>query len=224
MRKRIKLRDRTLPDYSRGEEIMNMVTHIVGGGFGIIALILAVLRVHSTHSTAKIASCIIYGCTMIALYCISSVYHGLRSGTGKKVMQIVDHCAIYFLIAGTYTPILLCVFTPANPLLGWGLLAAQWGLACLATVLTAIDLKKYNIFSMVCYILMGWCIIFFMPVALDLIVPQGFALLLLGGILYTLGAVLYGIGSKVHWMHCVFHIFVVAGSIAQFFSIYLYML
>ena len=224
MQKRIRLRDRILPDYSRGEEIMNMVTHIVGGGFGIIALVLTSLRGCLNHNTIELVSCIIYCCTMIALYSISSIYHGMHCGTGKKVMQIIDHCAIYFLIAGTYTPILLCVFVPAKPVLGWSLLAMQWGLACLAATLTAIDLKKYNVFSMICYILMGWCIIFFLPVALQLIAPGGFSLLLLGGVIYTIGAVLYGIGSKVHWMHSVFHIFVVAGSISQFLSIYLYML
>lgn len=224
MRKRIRLTDRRLPSYSRGEEIMNMVTHIVGGGIGIIALVLCVMRTIQNHNTLGLIGSIIYGITMVALYSISSVYHGLRSGTGKKIMQIIDHCAIYFLIVGTYTPILLSAFVPAVPALGWGLLAAQWILCSLATTLTAIDLKKYQVFSMICYIGMGWCIIFFLPTALALLTAPGFWLLLAGGIVYTIGAVLYGIGSKMPWMHSVFHIFVVLGSVLQLLSIYFYAL
>ena len=224
MKKRVKLADRCLPDYSRGEEIMNMVTHIVGGGLGVIALILCVLTAVSCRNTLGIISSAIYGFTMIALYTVSSVYHGLRPCTGKKVMQIIDHCAIYFLIAGTYTPILLSAFVPVYPLIGWGLLAGEWGLACTACTLTAIDLKRYNVFSMICYIGMGWGIIFFLPQAIHVLTFPGFLLLLSGGIAYTIGAVLYGIGSKRHWMHSVFHIFVVIGSVLQFLAILLYVL
>ena len=148
MQKRIKLKDRLLPDYTRGEEIMNMVTHIVGGGLGIIALVICVIKAVLAGNTLGIAGSAVYGGTMVILYSVSSVYHGLRPSTGKKVMQIIDHCTIYFLICGTYTPILLSAFVPVYPLLGWGLLAVEWILAALAATLTAIDLKKYNVFSM----------------------------------------------------------------------------
>lgn len=221
MAKRIKLKDRTLPSYCRGEEIMNMVTHIVGGALGIAVLVLCLIR---SHTAAAAVGSAIYGGGMIALYAVSSVYHGLNPGMGKKVMQIIDHCTIYLLIAGTYTPILLIAFVPVYPWIGWGLLAAQWMLALLAATLTAIDLKKYNVFSMTCYIFMGWGIIFFLPQTLQVIGEAGFAWLLSGGIAYTVGAVLYGIGSKRPWMHSVFHIFVVMGSFLQFLAIYLYVL
>ena len=221
MAKRIKLRDRRLPDYSRGEEIMNMVTHIVGGGLGILVLVFCILK---AQTVLGIVGSAIYGGTMIILYAVSSVYHGLRPSTGKKVMQIIDHCTIYFLICGTYTPILLAKFVPAYPVIGWGLLAAEWALAITAGALTAIDLKKYNVFSMICYIAMGWGIIFFLPTALALLTKPGFLLLLSGGIAYTLGAVLYGIGSKKSWFHSVFHIFVVLGSLLQAVAILLYAL
>jgi len=224
MAKRIKLRDRKLPAYTHGEEIMNMVTHIVGGSLGILALILCVVKSALFGSAIDVLGSAIFGCTMIALYSISSVYHGLRPSTGKKVMQIIDHCTIYFLICGTYTPVLLSAFVPVYPLLGWSLLAVEWSLAILAAVLTAIDLKKYNVFSMICYIGMGWGIILFLPQALEVIGRSGFLLLLSGGIAYTIGAVLYGIGSKKRWMHSVFHIFVVLGSVLQFLSIVLYIL
>lgn len=203
---------------------MNMVTHIVGGGFGILALVLCLWKTASAGSVFGVVGSSVYGGTIIVLYTMSSVYHGLLPGTGKKVMQVIDHCAIYFLICGTYTPILLTAFEPVYPFLAWGMLAAQWALAILAATLTAIDLRKYNIFSMICYIAMGWGIIFFLPQALQVLEKNGFLLLLSGGIAYTIGAVLYGIGAKKRWIHSVFHIFVVLGSILQFLAIYLYTL
>ena len=224
MSKRIKLAQRLLPDYTKGEEIMNMVTHIAGGALGVVALVLCVLRSALTGSAMDVVGCAIYGGTMVLLYGVSSVYHGLRHAMAKKVMQVIDHCTIYFLIAGTYTPILLSAFVPGNPLLGCSVLAAQWGLCALAVTLTAIDLKKYNTFSMICYIGMGWMIAFCLPQAVELLTRQGFGLLLAGGIAYTVGAVLYGIGSKVRWMHSVFHIFVVLGSLLQFLSIFFYVI
>ena len=224
MAKRIKLCDRLLPNYTRGEEIMNMVTHIVGGGLGILILAVCLVKAILARNVLDIVGSAIFGGTMIVLYTMSSVYHGLHAGTGKKVMQIIDHCTIYFLICGTYTPILLSGFVPTYPLLGWGLLAAEWGLAILAATLTAIDLKKYNVFSMICYITMGWGIIFFLEHAISVLTKPGFLLLLSGGIAYTVGAILYGIGSKTRWFHSVFHIFVVLGSVLQAIAISLYVL
>lgn len=222
--KRIKLSDRQLPDYTAGEEIMNMVTHIVGGALGLTALILCVLRAVWCGTVLSVIGCGVYGVSIVTLYTISSVYHGLRPSIAKKVLQVIDHCTIYFLIAGTYTPILLSAFVPTYPIIGWGLLTAEWVLAALAATLTAIDLKKYTVFSMICYIGMGWGIIFFLPQTISLMTVSGFSLLLSGGIAYTIGAVLYGIGAKKHWMHSVFHIFVVIGSLLQFLAIYLYTL
>ena len=224
MSKRIKLAQRLLPDYTKAEEVMNMVTHIVGGALGVVALVLCVLRSAFTGGAADVVGCAVYGGCMVALYGVSSVYHGLRHEMAKKVMQVIDHCTIYFLIAGTYTPILLSAFVPAKPLLGWGLLAAQWGICALAVTLTAVDLKKYTVFSMICYIGMGWMILPFLSMTVELLTIHGFWLLLGGGIAYTVGAVLYGVGSKVHWMHSVFHIFVVLGSLLQFLSIFFYVI
>ena len=222
--KRTKLAQRQLPDYTRGEEIMNMVTHIAGGGLGILILILCVMRSATAGSTYGIVGSAIYGGSMVALYAVSSVYHGLLPSTGKKVMQVIDHCTIYLLIAGTYTPIMLTAFLPVYPMIGWGLLIMEWGLTALAVTLTAIDLKKYNIFSMICYIAMGWGIIFFLPQACTVLTMPGFYWLLAGGITYTIGAVLYGIGAKIRWFHSVFHIFVVLGSVLQFVAVLFYAL
>ncbi len=220
--KRTKLKDRALPNYTHGEEIMNMVTHIVGGSLGVIVLGLCLIQACIQGNAMAIVCACIYGISMIALYTVSSVYHGLRPNMGKLVMQVVDHCTIYLLIAGTYTPIVLCGIAPLYPALGWGLLGWEWGLGILAGVLTAIDWKKYQVFSMVCYIGMGWSIIAFLPQAMAALTPAGFWLVFAGGVAYTIGAVLYGIGGKMRWMHSVFHIFVVLGSLLQFVGIYLY--
>lgn len=216
------LRDRLLPTYTKGEEIMNMVTHIVGGALGVVALVMCLLRAVPTRDPWSILGAVIYGVSLITLYTMSSVYHGLRPGMGKKVMQVLDHCTIYFLISGSYTAVTLCAIRKVYPLLGWGLFFFEWALTALAVTLTAIDLKKFEIFSMVCYIGMGWAVIPFWRYALKALTLPGFGYLLAGGITYTIGAVLYGIGSKVKWIHSVFHIFVVLGSLLQFVSILFY--
>ena len=220
--KRTKLADRHLPDYSRGEEIMNMVTHIVGGAVGIVALTLCVIFAAIHGNVYGVVTSAIYGTTMISMFTISSVYHGLKPTLGKKVMQVIDHCTIYFLIAGTYTVIVLSAVRPVYPVLGWGLFAFEWAMTALATTLTAIDLKKYSVFSMICYIGMGWAVIIFWRQTLEVMTLPGFALLLSGGIAYTIGAVLYGIGGKKKWMHSVVHIFVILGALLQFFAVLFY--
>ena len=197
--KRTKLKDRVLPDYTGAEELLNSLTHGLGAVLGITALV-------------------------TALYAVSSIYHGMKKGMAKKVMQVIDHCTIYFLIAGSYTPIVLSALRPVYPVLAWGLLGFVWTLALVAAVLTAIDLKKYNVFSMICYVGIGWAILPFMKQTLQVLTLPGFLLLLLGGIAYTVGAVLYGLGGKRRWMHAVFHIFVVLGSGLQFLSIWGYAL
>ena len=222
--KRTKLSNRRLPDYSRGEEIMNMVTHIVGGALGIAVLTLCVIRAALHDNLYGVVTSAIYGASMVTMYTISSVYHGLRPNLGKKVMQVIDHCTIYFLIAGTYTVIVLSALRPAYPKLGWGIFAFEWAMAALATTLTAIDLKKYRVFSMVCYIGMGWAIIPFWRQVVEVLGGDGFGFLLAGGIAYTIGSILYGLGRKTKWMHSVFHIFVILGSLLQFFTVLFYAL
>ena len=221
---RTKLRDRILPDYTHGEEIFNMVSHIVGGGCGIIALTLCVIVSALRRDPWAVVSSSIYGASFISLYAMSSIYHGLKHELAKKVMQVLDHCTIYFLIAGTYTPILLCTIRRFAPITAWILFGVVWGLAALATTLTAIDLKKYAAFSFVCYIGMGWCIVFVAKVAIAAIPFMGLMYLLAGGIAYTIGAVLYGFGKKHRYMHSIFHLFVVMGSILQFICILFYII
>lgn len=221
--KRTKLSERILPCYCKGEEIMNMVTHICGGGLAVSGSIFCILAACRLGNFGHILGAVIYCVSMIGVYTMSSIYHGLRPGTAKKVMQVIDHCAIYFLIAGTYTPILITGFLPVYPAIAWGVLMAQWALCAVAVTLTAIDLKRYQAFSMVCYIFMGWGIIFFLPQAMEVMTKPGFYWLLAGGIAYTIGAVLFGLGKRLPWMHAIFHIFVILGSLFQYLSIVLYL-
>lgn len=221
---RTKLKDRLLPDYTKGEEVFNTVSHIVGGGFGIIALISCVIVSALKNDVWEIVGSSIYGFSLILLYTISSVYHGLNKNTGKKVMQIIDHCAIFFLIAGTYTPILLGPIRRYSAAWCWSIFALVWGCAVVGIVFNAIDLKNYAKFSMICYIGMGWCIVLSGKIAIAAIGSLGFLWLLAGGISYTIGAVLYGLGAKRRYMHSIFHLFVVIGSILQYISIIFYIL
>ena len=223
-RSRTRLKDRPLPAYTKGEEIFNMVSHIVGGAIGVAALVLCII-VSAVHKNGYgLAGSIVYGISMITLYTMSSVYHGLREGTAKRVMQVLDHCTIYLLIAGTYTPILLSAMRPIDPVASWVLLGIVWGLSAIAITLTAIDLKKYAVFSMICYIGMGWCVVFKVPLLIQAVTWGGFWLILLGGVCYTVGAVLYGMGRTKRYMHSVFHLCVVAGSVLHLLAILIYAL
>ena len=192
--KRTKLKDRELPRYTRGEEIANMVTHIVGGAIGIVALVLCVVFASINRNVYGIVSASIFGCMMILLYTISSIYHGLSpKRTSKKVFQVLDHCTIFLLIAGTYTPVVLCNIREYNSTIGWVLFGVVWAIAILGVVLNAIDLRKYRVFSMICYIGLGWCILALYP-KIGLFLNRGaIILLVLGGISYTVGAILYEI-------------------------------
>ena len=221
---RTKLSDRLLPDYTRGEEIFNTVSHIVGGGLSVIALLLCVIVPAIMGDALKVVGGAIYGASLIAVYTISSVYHGLKSPMAKKVMQVIDHCMIYFLIAGTYTPILLSSIIKVSKTEALILFGIVWGLAALGATFTAIDLKKYAVLSMMCYIGMGWSVVISLDTAIKALGVTGFLYILAGGIVYTVGAVLYGMGKKHRYMHSTFHVFVVAASILQFLGVYFYVI
>ena len=221
--RRTKLADRKLPIYTKGEEIFNMTTHSVGGALGVIALVLCIIFAAIHHNAYGVISSIIYGITMILLYTMSSIYHGLRPNTtAKKVFQVLDHCSIFLLIAGSYTPFALCTLREESTVLGWSIFGIIWGLAILGIVLNAIDLKSFKAFSMICYLIMGWCIIVKMNVVIERLGWTGFTLLLAGGIVYTIGAIFYGVGKKKKYMHSIFHLFIFAGSLLQFLCILLF--
>lgn len=222
--KRTKLSDRILPVYSRGEEIFNMVSHIVGGAIGITAIVLCSIFAGIKGDPYAVVSGVIFGVTMLLLYAMSSIYHGLKPNTSaKKVFQIIDHCSIFILIAGTYTPIALCTMRELNTAEGWILFGVIWGIAILGITLNSIDLKKYRVFSMICYLVMGWLIVVRIGVLIDAVGIGPFWLLLSGGIAYTIGALFYGLGKK-KWFHSVFHVFCVIASVLHFLFILLYVI
>lgn len=223
--KRTKLRDRILPTYTSGEEVFNMVSHIVGATTGIAAIVLGIVFSVIRGNSYGIASSIVFGVTLILLYTMSSIYHGLSPKlTAKKVFQVIDHCSIFLLIAGSYTPFCLCTIREKSPAWGWTIFGVIWGIAILGIVLNSIDLKKFKTFSMLCYLIMGWFIIIKCNLIIDSLGFGGFALLLGGGIIYTLGALLYGIGKKYKWMHSIFHICCVFGSVAHISCVLIYVI
>ena len=202
-----------LPNYTRGEELFNMITHIVGGGLGLVALIACVIVAGLNQNPWGIVSGIIYGFTVILLFTMSSVYHGLKIGTPKRVFRVLDHCTIYILIAGTYTPILLGQFRAYFPIDAWVLFGIIWGIAVLGLTLTAINRKKFAAFAMICYLGMGWAAMFRIPRLITVLGAPFFILILIGGVLYTVGAIFYGVGKRKKYMHSVFHLFVNAASV-----------
>ena len=225
MSTRTKLKDRILPTYTKGEEIFNMVSHIFGTVLGVVAIVLCSVFAAKNNNVYGIVSGVIYGISMILLYTMSSVYHGLSSKLlAKKVFQVLDHCTIFILIAGCYTPFALCTLREYNTALGWTIFGIIWTIAIVGIVLNGIDLKKYKVFSMVCYLVMGWCMISKVNVLPRLLGKGGFILLVLGGVIYTIGAVLYGLGKKHKYIHSLFHICVFLASLLHFFCILLYVM
>lgn len=222
--KRIPLKERELPDYLKGEEMFNFISHIAGGGIGVIILVLSVVFSAIYNDVWAVVGSSVYGFSMVLLYTMSSIYHGLNNRTAKKVFQVLDHCTIYFLIAGTYTPILLSAIRPINRVLAFSLFGAVWIMCILGTVFTAIDLNSTKRFSMVCYIGMGWCIVVGLKDLICALTVNGFLWLLSGGIAYTLGAVFFLLGTKVRYMHSLFHLFVILGSLLQFIAIFFYVI
>ena len=222
---RTKLKDRILPIYSKGEEIFNMTSHIVGGVLGIVATVLCVVFAAIHGNGYGVVSGAIYGVTMIILYTMSSIYHGLKPQRySKRVFQVLDHCSIFLLIAGSYTPFALVSFREYNTALGWTIFGVIWAMAIIGIILNSIDIKKFKVFSMICYLGMGWCIVFTANLLPKLLGTAGLSLLVAGGLSYTVGAILYGLGKKHKWMHSVFHLFILLGSLLQFFCILLYVM
>ena len=222
--KRTKLKDRSLPDYTHGEEIFNMVSHIVGGGLGVVYLTLCVVFSAVRGNVWGVVGSAVYGASVICLFTMSSVYHGVTHAMAKKVLQVLDHCTIYFMIAGTYTPIALCSLREYNLAFGWVVFGFVWAVAALATTLTAIDLHKYKKFSMICYLALGWCIVVALKPTWAAIGTGGMIFLLLGGVLYSIGAILYVLGNKKRYAHSLFHLFVDAASLMHFFCILFYVI
>lgn len=213
-----------LPDYTKSEELMNMVTHIVGGGLGVVALLACVIVAALYHNVWGIVSGCVYGLTMILMFTMSSIYHGLRIEVPKLVFRIIDHCSIFLLIAGTYTPVLLCGFRAAYPFDAWLLFGLVWGIAITGVVLNCISLERFKALSLVCYLGMGWASLIRLPQLIEVLGLGFFVMMLAGGVVYTIGAVFYGFGRKRRYMHSVFHIFVDVASVLHSVAIIVFVM
>lgn len=221
---RTPLKDRLFPDYSRREELFNSVSHACGV---VVALVLMWIAVRAAMQCGKpyaLVSSVVYVSSLLVMFLVSSVYHGLPKGMPKQVMRVVDHCNIFVTIAGTYTPIMMLGVLPINPAMAWSILAVEWGVAVIGVVLNAIDLKKYAKFSMVCYLAMGWCVVISLKDTVAAMTWPGFSYILGGGVAYTIGAVLYLIGKRKPYRHFVFHLFVLLAAVIQFVGIWKYLL
>lgn len=233
-----------LPNYKLRHELFNSISHGIGAIFGILALIFMFLKINGIFTFNEIhikssldvilanISISIYGISIIVCMTISCIYHGLKRNKGKKVLRVLDHDMVYFLVAGTYTPYCL-ISLRETPLWninntnfsGYIILAIVYILVTLGIVFNSINIKKYAPFSMIMYIVAGWAILINVVELYKILTINGFLLLLFGGLSFSFGAILYGLGKKRSvWFHTVFHFFVLLGIVLQFLSIYLYVL
>ncbi len=211
-----------IPKYTLGEELSNAISHGIGAGLAVAALVLSVVRAAGHHSAIGVVCACIYGASMIIMYLISCLYHSFGAGIGaKKVFRVLDHCDIYIFIAGCYTPFCLAAIGGA---IGWVVFGVEWACTVCGILFNAVNLEKFKKVSFLLYLIMGWMIVFTLKNLWNSVGKEGSILLFAGGILYTAGALLYLIGSKKKYYHTVFHVFILAASVLQFFSIYLYVL
>ena len=212
----------TLPKYTLGEELISSISHGVGALLSIVALILCIIAGIRSGLTTNIVAACIYGSSLIILYLMSCLYHALARNRAKKVFRVFDHCSIFLLIAGSYTPFLLITIGGVK---GTILMVIMWITSIIGIVLNSVNLEKYDKLSFVLYLVMGWMIVFTIKDIISALPSLGFTLLLIGGIVYTIGAVIYAIGDdKIKYLHSIWHFFVLGGSIFQFFTIFLYVL
>jgi hemolysin III len=200
------------------EEIFNSTTHGAGFLLSVVGLVLCVVFSVKVKNVYAIVSSSIYGASLILLYISSTLYHSFPEGKVKRVFKFFDHTSIYILIAGTYTPFALL---PLRGPLGWTIFGIIWGLALLGILFKTFFINKTDILSTIIYILMGWIIIFAIKQVYISIPKISFVFLVIGGISYTLGTIFY-ILDRLFFFHIVWHLFVLAGSITHFFSIFLY--
>lgn len=204
----------SLPHYTALEEVLNAVTHGIGAALAVAALV--ILLVMAPKNAGTILCNTLYGVTLFVLYIVSTLYHALGINRAKKVFRILDHCSIFLLIAGTYTPISLLIIGGTA---GWVLFGCIWGAAVFGIVLNAIDMKRFSKLSAMCYLVMGWAVIFAVKPLVQAMPAREIVLMVAGGIAYTAGAVLYHMGKRIKYIHSVWHLFVLAGSILHFFTI-----
>ena len=202
-----------------GEEIANSISHGVGAGLSVAALVLLIVKAAHTSGALGVVSASIYGSSLVVLYLLSCLYHALAKTRARKVFQILDHCSIFILIVGTYTPIALCYIGGAT---GWVIFGVNSACMVLGIVFNAINMEKWKKISLILYVIMGWLIVFSIKSILTF-PAMALVLLVMGGVLYTVGIIFYKV-KKLKYFHFIWHIFVLGGSILQFFCIFFYII
>ncbi len=208
-----------VPQYSLGEELFNSISHGLAAAFAIVALVLMTVKARGALAETCVS---LFGATMIILYVMSCIYHALSSRLeGKKVLRVLDHCNVYLLVFGTYIPVSLL---GVGGWLGWLLFGIVAVVTVVGIVLTSVRIDKFTILEVVCHLLNGWSIVVGVPALLQMAGVAGVLWLLAGGIMYSLGSILYGVGSRKKYIHCVFHVFCILGTICHFVMIYGFLL
>ncbi len=203
-------------EYPLREEIIHSITHGIGALLAISALVLLVVRAVLRGSIWHVASFALFGATLILLYLFSTLYHSITNKKAKNVFARLDHAAIFLLIAGTYTPIML---TCLRGRWGWSMFAIVWAMALAGVVIRSIYLDKFRMLSTFIYVVMGWSFLIAYNEITSKIPPASLRLLLYGGIAYTVGVLFYA-WKKMPYTHAIWHLFVLAGSVFHFFAIY----
>ena len=211
-----KINNKDAETFTHGEEIANFVSHTVGSGLSIIALFALTIRASWAHNIWAIISFMLFGFGLIVLYTMSSIYHGLHPGIAKKIFEILDHSAIYILIAASYTPFLcLVVDSPINKII----LALQWITCFLGILFKVFFTGKFKLLSTLIYLFMGWMIVIAWGSLITHINKVSLIFLIIGGLLYSLGTIFYQ-WKICKFNHMIWHIFVIMGSISHFFAVY----
>ena len=202
------------------EEQLNAWSHGIGAALGIVALVLLLIYSDSITKPWSLFSVTVYGISIIILFLASTFYHAVKGEKRKHYFRILDHISIYFLIAGTYTPVLLILLRGS---LGWPLFWTVWGIVAFGVILKLFFTGKFEIFSTLLYLVMGWLIVFDFSNLSEAIGSSGLSWLFAGGLSYTIGIVFYLL-HKVPYFHVVWHVFVLGGAICHFFMIFLYVI
>lgn len=218
--KKAKVREQTA-----GEELANTLTHVVGSHLGAAMLALLVWKgaESGTDVAWKVTAAALFGSCMILLYAISSAYHAVTSWRAKRVLHIMDHMAIFFLIAGTYTPFCLVSLRPTHPGLGWTVFGIEWGATLIGIIFKIFTTGKYRYLSTAIYVAMGWTAVLAIVPLIRALHGLGTMWLATGGGLYTIGCVFY-LWKSLPYAHMVWHLFVLAGTICHFFCVLWYVM
>ncbi len=210
----------SISQQTRGEEIANSLTHGLGLALSVAGLAVLVVLAALRGTTWHIVSCAVYGTTLVLLYGASTLYHGVRGPRVKRVLRVLDHSAIYLLIAGTYTPFALVTLRGAW---GWSLFGVVWGLALLGILWKMWFVDRFVVVSTTVYLLMGWLAVIAAKPLLAALPLGGIAWILAGGLCYTAGVVFFG-WKRLPYAHTVWHVLVVAGSVCHFLAVLLYVI